>query len=57
MLKKLEKSLQEYFEITCSRCGEQGSEHSCPYIDEMNGKNDYTCTCCASCTSQCTQDI
>lgn len=57
MLKNLIKQIREYFEITCSRCGAQGSEHSCPYVDGMSCRNDYTCTCCDNCTSKCIDDI
>lgn len=56
---KAKKALETHTDVNCGRCGAVGSEHSCPYSEEMSRPNRdyYACTCCASCTSQCAWDI
>lgn len=56
---KAKKKLESHIDINCKKCGAVGSEHSCPYSDEMNQPNtDYFfCTCCKTCTRQCAEDI
>ena len=37
-------------------CNSVGSEHPCPYQQEING-NDTPCSCCDDCTQNCADDI
>lgn len=41
------------------KCGAEASAepHPCPYDKEMNGGEGEPCWCCASCESECSQDV
>lgn len=55
---KAKKALENHTDINCEKCGAVGSEHSCPYAEEMsNDGGYYACTCCKKCTKQCCDDI
>lgn len=43
----------------CSGCGceTDGEFHTCPLREEMNGDEEFTCTCCPKCTAECVMDI
>ena len=35
---------------TCENCYDP---HTCPYQEDVNDDDEYTCTCCPYCTSEC----
>jgi hypothetical protein len=43
---------EEYEECKCP-----GSEHGCPYREEINYDYEYKCSCCKACTQRCSDDI
>lgn len=49
-------STEETTPNTCN-CATETEEHSCPYQSDINGNDEFTCTCCAECTHQCAMDI
>lgn len=55
---KAKKAFENHVDINCKKCGSVGSEHSCPYAEEMSDDHGYyACTCCKQCTRQCAEDI
>ncbi len=38
-------------------CSEETSEHTCPFLSEINEDNETLCECCEYCEHQCAMDI
>lgn len=36
---------------------EASEEHGCPYAEEINDDQEYTCRCCADCVGECCAEI
>jgi hypothetical protein len=55
-------NLQKPVESECEKClncgkGNKEPIHKCPYQQDVNNDENYTCTCCENCQHECAQDI
>lgn len=53
---KCKEFLENHVDVNCG-CGAVGTEHTCPYAEEINGDYLAVCTCCVECTKRCADDI